>query len=145
MNASDFFLGLFTTALQPGELVVGVDIPAAAARTAFAFDEVSRRHGDFALAGVAVGLTRDSAGVCTDARIALFGVADRPVLAATASGALVGTRPTANSIREAAEAAASADIDPTSDIHASSDYRRHLAAVLMRRAMTRACATLEAA
>jgi carbon-monoxide dehydrogenase medium subunit len=145
VKAGDFFRGLFATALAPGELVVGVDIPAAPPRTAFAFDEVSRRHGDFALAGVAATVTLDRAGTCSAARIALFGVADRPVLAATAAQALVGTRPTPDTIRDAADAAARTDIDPTSDIHASSDYRRHLAAVLMRRAIARACTSLESA
>jgi carbon-monoxide dehydrogenase medium subunit len=145
VKAGDFFLGLFATALAPGELVVGVDIPAVPPRTAFAFDEVSRRHGDFALAGVAASVTLDRDGTCSAARIALFGVADRPVLAATAAQALVGTRPTSGAIRDFAEAAARTDIEPTSDIHASSDYRRHLAAVLMRRAISRACTSLEAA
>jgi carbon-monoxide dehydrogenase medium subunit len=145
LKASEFFLGLFTTALEPGELLVGVDVMPHPAGTSFAFEEVSRRHGDFALAGVAASVTRDSNGVCTGARIALFGVADRPVLALTASNALVGTRPTAARIRDAAEASARADFEPTSDIHASSDYRRHLAAALTARAVTRACTSLEAA
>jgi carbon-monoxide dehydrogenase medium subunit len=145
VNASDFFVGLFTTALEPGELLVGIDVPARSERSAFGFEEVSRRHGDFALAGVAASVTGDSRGICTAARVALFGLADRPVLAPTLSAGLLGARATPEIIRDAAEAASRADIDPTSDIHASSDYRRHLAAVLMRRAVARACSNLEAA
>ena len=77
------------------------------------------------------------------ARIALFSVGDRPVLAEHARRALVGERPTADTIRGAADAAAAHDIDPPGDIHASSAYRRHLAAVLMRRALERAFHSLE--
>lgn len=145
VKASDFFVGLFATALEPGELLVGIDIPAALEGTSFGFEEVSRRHGDFALAGAAASVTRDARGVCTAVRVALFGVADRPLLAPTLPAALLGARPTLEMIRDAAEAASRADIDPPSDIHASSDYRRHLAAVLMRRAVARACPNLEAA
>jgi carbon-monoxide dehydrogenase medium subunit len=113
----------------------------------------------------------DDAGVCTSARVALLSVADRPVIAEQVSRALVGharvgqrtppgasgppegqrttpggQRTTAELIRDAAEAsAASTDIDPASDIHASSRYRRRLAAVLIRRVLERAFHSLESA
>jgi carbon-monoxide dehydrogenase medium subunit len=143
VSAADFFTGLFTTAIAPGELLVGVDLPPVPPRTAFAFDEISRRHGDFALAGAAARVTVDAAGVCTALRVALLSVADQPVLAAQAALALVGTRPSPSAIRDAAEAAAHTDIDPTTDIHASSRYRRRLAAVLIRRVLERAFLSLE--
>ena len=143
VSAADFFTGLFTTAIAPGELLVGVDLPPVPPRTAFAFDEISRRHGDFALAGAAARVTVDAAGVCTALRVALLSVADQPVLAAQAARALVGTRPSPSAIRDAAEAAAHTDIDPTTDIHASSRYRRRLAAVLIRRVLERAFLSLE--
>ena len=81
--AADFFTGLFSTALESGELVTEIAIPATQAagiRTGTAFEEFSRRHGDFALAGVAARVAVDGSGRCTLARIALFGVGDRPML-----------------------------------------------------------------
>lgn len=141
--AAEFFTGLFSTALQPGELLIEIDVPAAPPRTACAFDEVSRRHGDFAMAGVAATVATDASGICTQARVALLALADRPVLSERVSSMLVGERPTADAIRSAAEAAAEHDIDPASDIHASSRYRRRLAAVLIRRALERAFHCLE--
>ena len=141
--AATFFTGLFSTALEPGELVTEISIsvaPAAGIRTGSAFEEFSRRHGDFALAGAAARVSVDEHGRCTAARIALFGVGDRPMLAAAGARALEGQVPTPESIRAAADVTAREDIDPTSDIHASSVYRRHLAGVLTRRVLERACA-----
>jgi carbon-monoxide dehydrogenase medium subunit len=98
---------------------------------------VSRRHGDYALVGVAAVVTLDEAGGCRAARIALLSVGDGPVLAAQAAALLVGQAPSDELLRAAA-AAVARDIDPPSDIHASAAYRRHLAAVLTRRALARA-------
>lgn len=134
VDAADFYTGLFGTALEEGEILVSVDVPAAAPRTGTAFAELSRRHGDFALAGVAAALVLDDAGRCSAARVALFGVADGPVLAASAAAVLVGEVPSAEAIRAAASAAAAA-LDPPADIHASAAYRRHLAEVLVRRTL----------
>jgi len=141
--AAGFFAGLFATAIEPGELLVGITVPARADRSAAVFDEVSRRHGDFALAGAAAYVAVGADGRCEVARVGLLSLADRPVLAAEVERLLVGTRPSKDSIREAAEASARVDIDPTSDIHASSRYRRQLAAVLVRRVLERAFLSLE--
>jgi aerobic carbon-monoxide dehydrogenase medium subunit len=141
--ASDFYVGLFSTALEPGELLTEIEIPAQShigARHGWAFEEMSRRHGDFALVGVAALVAVDDAGRCSRARIALLSVGDGPVLAERAAQALAGSVPSADAIRAAAEAAATEDIDPTSDMHASSRYRRQLATVLTRRALERAFA-----
>ena len=138
IRASDFFVGLFSTALAAGELLTQISIPPAQKRSGFAFREISRRHGDFALAGVAVAVHLDDQDRCAAARIALFSVGDRPMLAEQASRALEGQLPSAESIRAAAEAAATQDIDPPSDIHASARYRRQLVNVLTRRALERA-------
>ena len=143
VRAADFFTGLFTTTLEPGELVTAVAIPPRPPRSACDFQEIARRHGDYALAGVAAQVAVDDGGRCTTARIALLSVADRPVLAEHAARALAGERPTAALIRAAADAAAMHDIDPPGDIHASSTFRRHLAAVLTRRALERAFHSLE--
>ncbi|MEO5741909.1 MAG: FAD binding domain-containing protein, partial [Vicinamibacterales bacterium] len=136
--ADEFFVGLFSTAVQPGELLTEVRIPAPPARSGFAFREVSRRHGDFALVGVAAVVQLDEKGRCSGARIVLLSVGDRPMLAEQAAKALIGQLPSAESIRSAADAAATRDIDPSSDIHASARYRRQLANVLTRRVLERA-------
>ena len=141
VRAADFFTGLFETVLEPGELVTEIQIPPDrqnGSRVGTAFAEFSRRHGDFALAGVAARVTVDDAGRCTSARVALFGVGDRPMTAASAARVLEEQAVTPDVIRAAASATAENDIDPTSDIHASSRYRRHLAGVLTRRVLERA-------
>ena len=138
IRADEFFTGLFSTALEPGELLTEISIPPAQKRSGFAFHEISRRHGDFALVGVAVAVRLDAAGRCDDARIALLSVGDRPMLAEQAGRLLVGQMPSAGSIRAAAETTAAHDIDPPSDIHASAKYRRQLANVLTRRALEKA-------
>jgi CO/xanthine dehydrogenase FAD-binding subunit len=109
-------------------------------KAGFAFLEVARRHGDFALVGVAASVSLDERGRCADARVVLLSVGDRPMIAASAAKALVGETPSAEVVRAAADAAASQDIDPTSDIHASAAYRRQLARVLTRRALETAFA-----
>jgi carbon-monoxide dehydrogenase medium subunit len=136
--ARDFYTGILTTALTLDELLTEIQIPPRSARTGTAFMELARRHGDFALVGVAVAMVLDERGSCSSARIVLLSVGDGPVLATTAVAALVGNAPTVSRIEEAARVAADADIDPPSDIHASSAYRRHLARVLVRRAVTKA-------
>ena len=136
--ASEFFCGLFTTAVQPGELLTEIHLPSRPARSGFAFDEISRRHGDFALVGVAAAVQLDERGHCAGARVALLSVGDRPVLAERAARTLEGQRPEAEAVRAAADTAAASDIDPSSDIHASARFRRQLANVLTRRALTRA-------
>jgi carbon-monoxide dehydrogenase medium subunit len=140
ISAGDFFTGLFGTALEADEMLVEVQIPPMAPRTGWGFDEVSRRHGDYALAGLAATVQVDDAGRCTSARIALLSVSDGPVLAAQAAAALVGQEPTEAAIRAAAEAAAQRDVDPPGDIHASPEYRRQLVDVLVRRVLPRAFA-----
>ena len=132
-----FFVGYLTTSLQPGELLVEVRLPGMAPRTGHAFVEVSRRHGDFALVGVAALATVDADGVCTAAAAALTGVGPVPVRARAAEQGLVGTRLEGKALAAAA-ARVSEAIAPESDIHASADYRRHVAGVLTRRAFERA-------
>lgn len=134
VDAADFFTGLFVTALEKGELLTAIEIPARPARGGHAFMEVARRHGDYALAGVAVELSLDAAGMVAAARIGLLSVADRPVLA-RAADALIGQNPTQDAIHAVGEAVR-AEIDPPADIHADSRYRQQLAAVLTRRALT---------
>jgi CO/xanthine dehydrogenase FAD-binding subunit len=135
--APDFFTGLLSTAMEPDELLTEIRIPSPPPRAGSAFMEVARRHGDFALVGVAVELVLDQRGTCASARIALLSVGDGPVLAAQAMAVLAGADLQEASLEEAARAA-EAEVDPSADIHASSAYRRHLVRVLVRRALTQA-------
>ena len=164
--ADDFFQGLYATALEPGELLVAVEIPkqfdaphaevlgeaeprstqpntvasfeapprkapqdedVGDGRHVWAFDELARRHGDYALAGIAATARRRGSGLA-DVRIALFGVSDRPILAKKAAQALE------TSDVKAAQDALSTEIDPADDVAVRGATRRHLARVLLGRA-----------
>lgn len=133
VRAAEFFRGAFTTALQPGELVVRVDLPIT--DHVWAFEEFTRRSNGTALASAAVGL-RMRDGRCESARVAIGGVADRPLRATQAEEGLAGRAVDDVAQREAARCAA-ADLDPPTDVHASTAYRRHLAETLVRRALSR--------
>jgi CO/xanthine dehydrogenase FAD-binding subunit len=134
----EFFKGMLETALEPGELLVEIALPPLPARSGTAFLEMARRHGDYALVGVAALVTLDERGRCRAARIACLSVGDGPVLLVEAGKVLAGQSPSEELLRAAADAAASRDVDPPSDIHASAAYRRQLVAVLTRRALARA-------
>jgi aerobic carbon-monoxide dehydrogenase medium subunit len=131
--ADEFFTGLFATALQPDDLLTEIRFPAPPPGAGWAFGEIARRHGDYALAGVAATVALDDRGACGSARLVLFSVGDRPVRAARAEAALLGGPPSVAAFREAAHAAAHTDIEPHGDIHASAAYRRQLVEVLLRR------------
>lgn len=136
--ADEFFIGFFTTALEPDELLVEVALPPMPPRSGWSFLEVARRHGDYALVGVAAVATLDDKGQCLQARLVFLSVGDGPVEAHHAAEMLTGQIPSPEVIRAAAETAAKADVDPGSDIHASAEYRRHLVQVLARRALEEA-------
>jgi aerobic carbon-monoxide dehydrogenase medium subunit len=131
--AAEWFEGYLTTARRPDELLAQVRFPTAGPGTGVAFLEIARRHGDFAIVGLAASLTL-AAGVIADARLALAGVSDVPVRAAGAEDFLVGQRPSENVFEEAARRAA-ADLNPPADLHGSSDYRKKVAATLVRRGL----------
>ena len=131
--AQDFFRGLYATALKAGELLVGAEFPLPERGHAPAFGELARRHGDYAMVGVAAhGSTQG--GKFSDVRVALFGVGDRPMRAARFERALDGRPAAANTI-EGALAALDADLDPRADLHASAAMKRHLAKVLAGRVL----------
>ncbi|MCJ7512230.1 MAG: xanthine dehydrogenase family protein subunit M [Anaerolineales bacterium] len=136
--ANEFFIGLFATVLEPGELLVEVALPPMPARSGWSLMEVARRQHDFALIGVAAVVSLDENGRCQHARMVFLSAGDRPMQAHRAAGVLAGQAPTTEAIRAAAEVAASDDIDPSSDIHATAEFRRHLATVLARRALEQA-------
>lgn len=137
--AADLFDTYFTTRLAPEEILAEVRLPLpgddATAGVGSAFVELARRHGDFAIAGVAalVNMLGDSS--VADARIALIGVHDTPVRSHAAEALLRGAQPTDDVLAEAARAI-DGEIDPVSDLHGSAKYRRHVAASCVCRALT---------
>ena len=134
--ARDFFLGALTVDLGGGEIVTEIVLPKLPARTGWGFAEVARRHGDFALAAVAATLTV-VADAIVEARIALTGVGRTPLRVAEAESLLVGQAPTPYLSGQTVEAVRAA-MEPDSDMHASADYRRHLAGILTSRALAAA-------
>jgi carbon-monoxide dehydrogenase medium subunit len=131
--AADWFQGYLTTSRRPDELLTAVRFPAAVPGTGVSFTEVARRHGDFAIAGLAASLTL-SGGAISDARLAFAGISDVPVRASDAEDLLVGERPSAG-LFDAAARRATGDIDPPADLHGSSDYRKKVATTLVRRGL----------
>ncbi len=143
--AADFYQGLFTTALEPDEILTEVAVPAAAPRSGWAFHEIARRHGDYAIVGVAATVQLDAAGALDDVKLVYLSVGEGPTEAQQAAASLHGQAPTPARIAEAARLAAHADIEPLADIHATAGYRRHLIEVLGQRALSEACARAGAA
>lgn len=139
LDAREFFTGILTTALGEGEMLTAVELPPRPAGARSAFVEVARRHGDYAMVGVAVELTLDDGRRCRSCRIGLLSVGDTPVLAAAAMRELTGAELTHDAI-DGAAAIAARDLDPPTDLHASAEYRRHLVRVLVGRALRRAAA-----
>jgi carbon-monoxide dehydrogenase medium subunit len=131
--AAQWFDGYLTTSRRPDELLAEVRFPAAGPGTGVSFEEVARRHGDFAIVGLAASLVF-SDGVISEARLAFAGVSDVPVRAAAAEDLLAGERPSAELFDEAARRATE-DLDPPADLHGSSDYRKTVAAAVVRRGL----------
>jgi len=127
VQAAGFFHGLFETDLRPGEILAAIEFPKAGVSHRFAFSELARRHGDYAMIGLAAASQK--AG---DLRLAYFGVADRPVAATQAAACLV--KDGAAGI-EAACAALRNDLQPSGDLNAGPDTKLHLASVLLKRAL----------
>jgi len=131
--AQDFFKGLYATALKSGELLVAAEFPLPKPGYASAFDELARRHGDYAMVGVAAhGSTQGKK--FSDMRVVFFGVGDRPQRAAQFERALDGRTAAAKSI-EGALGELDADLEPRPDLHGSAATKRHLAKVLAGRVL----------
>jgi CO/xanthine dehydrogenase FAD-binding subunit len=134
--AKDFFLGALSVDLEPNDIVTEVVFPKLPAGTGWGFEEVARRHGDFALAAVAATLTVAD-GAITQARIAMTGVDETPKRADDAEAMLTG-KALDPALRDAAIDAVRGCVTPNTDLHASADYRRHLVGVLAGRALDKA-------
>jgi carbon-monoxide dehydrogenase medium subunit len=136
--AEDFFVSYLTTALDENEVLTSVRLPAFPERNGWSIQEVARRHGDFAMVGAAITLGLDGSGRCCDPRIALFGVGPTPLRARDAEQVVAGEAPGEAVFAAAARKASEAIDEPLSAVHASSEYRRHLAQVLARRGLAEA-------
>ncbi len=140
--AEDFSEGMLSTALEPGEMVVGLRYRRPPEGTGSAFVEFARRHGDFAIAGAAALLTIKE-GTCERARLTIVGMGDGPVRAHGVEEMLTGKALCNGAAAETFEAAAEtvrASVDAAEDVHVSSGYRRHLAGVMAKRALETALA-----
>ena len=137
VKAADLFETYLTTTLAAEELVVEVRLPAMPAGAGYAFEEFARRHGDFAIVGIAAMVVSRAGDRCASARLAASGAGPVPVRLRAAEEILERDGLGAAAI-EAAAARAAELVQPDSDVHASADYRRHLTRVLTGRAITRA-------
>jgi len=126
VKADDFFKGLFETAIAPGEILTAVRVPATTPQMRFGFAELARRHGDYALVGLAASARAEDKGL-NDVRLVFFGVGATPMRARSAEMALAGGD------LDAAAAALDSDLDPEGDIHASGKAKKHMAGVLLKR------------
>lgn len=144
----DFFLGFFTTAMEPDEILTEVAVPDLPPRTGWSFLEIARRSGDYAMAGVAATITLDKSGKCKKARLVCLNVGDGPIDGVGAAALMAGENVTPQVIEAAAEKVTQEEIMPFGNVHASIEYQQHLSRVLVQRALTqaheRAAATLEA-
>jgi carbon-monoxide dehydrogenase medium subunit len=131
--AQDFFTGIYETALSPEELLVAVELPVARKNSVHYFHEFARRHGDYAILGLAAQAMLQGDGFA-DLRLALFAVGDRPVLAKAAKR-FVGTAVTPAVLSDACSALGG-ELDPHDDQQASASMRRHLAKVLLARCVS---------
>ncbi len=142
IQARDFFIAPLTTALEPDEMLVEIELPRRQQRSGHCFMEVARRRGDFALIGVATTVELDQAGRCSELRLACCGAGETPVDLSEAVSSLTGETPSDAAIADAA-ASLQRQIDPPGNLHAGKEFQRHLAGILARRTLTvaveRAC------
>jgi CO/xanthine dehydrogenase FAD-binding subunit len=138
IDAPDFFVGMFTTALEPDEILVEVELPSMQPRTGWSFMEVAPRAGDYALMGIAALVTLDETGKCKEVKLVYLNAGESPIDAKEAAKLLQGESLNDESIASAAELASEKEINPFGNIHASTEFQRHLANVLTRKALKQA-------
>jgi carbon-monoxide dehydrogenase medium subunit len=136
--AADFFTGVWDTALEPDDLLVGVTFPVWGGRVGVAVEEMARRHGDFAIAGAAVAVELDGSDVVRRAAVSLIGMGPTPLRASSAEALATGVAVAALDADEVGRVAAADAVDAPSDIHGSGAYRRRVGAAVVARAWTRA-------
>ncbi|SFJ81839.1 FAD binding domain-containing protein [Thermoflavimicrobium dichotomicum] len=134
VDLSEFFITYLTTDIMPGELLTEVKFPVDSVPKGYSFQEYSRRHGDFALVAAACILDTDSEGRITTIRLTMGGVDAVPILVEEAVDVLIGEKLTETLLEEAGRIV-SAHVDPEGDLHASREYRLHLARVFAKKAI----------
>lgn len=137
VTAREFFVDLMTTALRPQEILIEIQVPTIGPRTGTAYRKVRQKASGFAIVGAAAQISTDERGACSEAAVGITGVSPVPYRASRVEERLRGRPLDGGAIREAAALAAE-DKELLSDIHASSDYRRHLVQVMTRRAIQEA-------
>lgn len=138
VDAQDFFMGMFTTALEPDEILVEIELPASPPRTGWSFMEVAPRAGDYALMGVAALVTLDQNGKCEQARLVYLNAGEGPVEAKEAEKSLIGESLSDRLIESVASKASETEINPFGNIHTSPEFQKHLANVLTKKALKQA-------
>jgi CO/xanthine dehydrogenase FAD-binding subunit len=138
INAQDFFVGMFTTALEEDEILVEIELPFMPLRTGWSFMEVAPRTGDYALMGVAALVTLDEAGKCKQAKLVYLNAGDGPVDAKEAAQMLEGETMKDVLIESSAELASEKEINPFGNVHTSPEFQRHLAKVLTKKTLKQA-------
>ncbi|MDG2262590.1 MAG: xanthine dehydrogenase family protein subunit M [Actinomycetota bacterium] len=139
IEADEFFVGYLQTALDVDEILTEIRFPALAEGTGTAVVEVARRHGDYALVGLACSLTVES--TITAAALSFFGAGSTPIRLGEVEQLLIGEEPNEAAFTTAA-AAVRSSIEPSADVHGSANYRRYLAGVLTQRGLTQAASTV---
>jgi carbon-monoxide dehydrogenase medium subunit len=138
INAQDFFAGMFTTALEPDEILVEIELPFMPPRTGWSFMEVAPRAGDYALMGVAVLVTLGDDGKCENVKFVYLNAGDGPVDAKEAADILAGEEMNDQLIDVAAAYASEKEISPFGNVHTSPEFQRHLAKALTKNALKQA-------
>lgn len=138
IEAKNFFVGMFTTALEPDEILVEIEAPFMPSHTGWSFVEVAPRAGDYALMGVAACVTLGENGICQRAKLVYLNAGDGPMDAKEAAGSLEGHALNDALIASAAITASEKEINPFGNVHTSVDFQRHLAKVLTQRALKKA-------
>ncbi len=138
IDAKDFFAGMFTTALEPNEILVEIELPFMSAHTGWSFMEVAPRAGDYALMGVAALVTLDENGKCAHAKLVYLNAGDGPVDAKDTAKSLEGETLSDALMESAATMASEKEINPFGNVHTSPEFQRHLAKVLTKKALKQA-------
>jgi CO/xanthine dehydrogenase FAD-binding subunit len=138
IEAQNFFMGMFTTALELDEILVEIELPASPPRTGWAFLEVAPRAGDYALMGVAALVTLDQNGKCERAKLVYLNAGEGPVEAKEAEKLLIGESLSEGLIESTASKASETELNPFGNIHTSPEFQRHLANVLTKKALKQA-------
>jgi carbon-monoxide dehydrogenase medium subunit len=138
IDSRDFFVGMFTTALEPDEILVEIELPFSPNRTGWAFMEVAPRAGDYAMMGVAALVTLDEAGKCKATKLVYLNAGEGPVEAKEAEKLLEGETLNDELIESAAGKASQEEINPFGNVHTSPEFQRHLANVLTKKALKQA-------